>query len=260
MRRHAASSQHRRMTKLHTPRDAAMAVIDNPTLPTGHDERVVGFGVMGLPFASGHYLAFRDFPATSFSPGYLSVWHRDPIGVWKFYATTPGYLSCSRYFSSATPCAPVQRDIEVDWPDPWTVVIAMDGLLEWQVDIHETLPTRFMSAVGTRLPERAWTSRSVLALMGRAAGPALGAGKVRLSGALPNGQRFMIAPKKMWAVAGSRAVLRGEDLGPVGPLSRQARLGDFRLPQRGICVVGQGHFETFDACRHRGADLIASSD
>jgi hypothetical protein len=24
--------------------------------------------VMGLPFAGGHYLAFRDFPATSFSP------------------------------------------------------------------------------------------------------------------------------------------------------------------------------------------------
>ena len=32
------------------------------------DERVVAFGVMGLPFAGGHYLAFRDFPATSFSP------------------------------------------------------------------------------------------------------------------------------------------------------------------------------------------------
>ena len=59
-------------------------------LPVGDDERVVGFGVMGLPFASGHYLAFRDFPSTSFSPGYLSVWHRTPDGVWTFYATTPG--------------------------------------------------------------------------------------------------------------------------------------------------------------------------
>jgi hypothetical protein len=37
-------------------------------LPAGDDERVVGFGVMGLPFAGGHYLSFRDFPATSFSP------------------------------------------------------------------------------------------------------------------------------------------------------------------------------------------------
>jgi hypothetical protein len=37
-------------------------------LPSGDDERVVGFGVMGLLFAGGHYLAFRDFPATSFSP------------------------------------------------------------------------------------------------------------------------------------------------------------------------------------------------
>ena len=61
---------------------------------------------MGLPFASGHYLAFRDFPASSFSPAYLSVWHRDPGGDWTFYATTPGPQSCSRYFSSATPVRP----------------------------------------------------------------------------------------------------------------------------------------------------------
>ena len=42
--------------------------------PTGGGNRLklmdlpVAFGVMGLPFAGGHYLAFRDFPATSFSP------------------------------------------------------------------------------------------------------------------------------------------------------------------------------------------------
>lgn len=56
-------------------------------LPDGDDERVVGFGVMGLPFTSGHYLAYRDFPETSFSPAYKSVWHRTPAGVWTFYAT-----------------------------------------------------------------------------------------------------------------------------------------------------------------------------
>ena len=31
----------------------------------------------------------------------------------------------------------------------------------------------------------------------------------------------MIAPRQMWAVAASQASLRGEDLGPVGPLPRQ---------------------------------------
>ncbi len=40
---------------------------------------------------------------TSFGPGYRSVWHRDPTGVWTFYATTRGLLSCARYFSAVTP-------------------------------------------------------------------------------------------------------------------------------------------------------------
>ena len=78
------ASQHDGMT---TTPEAAAAATKHADLPSGDDERVVGFGVMGLPFASGHYLAFRDFPATSFSPAYLSVWHRNPEGVWTFYAT-----------------------------------------------------------------------------------------------------------------------------------------------------------------------------
>ena len=69
------------------------------------------------------------------------------------------------------------------------------------------------------------------------------AGQVRLAGTMPNGQRFRIAPKRMWAVSASRAVLFGRDLGAVAPLPRQARLGDFRAPQRGLAVVGQGRFD-----------------
>jgi len=63
----AQPSHHRRMTAFATPQ-AGAAATKLMDLPSGDDERVVGFGVMGLPFAGGHYLAFRDFPATSFSP------------------------------------------------------------------------------------------------------------------------------------------------------------------------------------------------
>jgi hypothetical protein len=59
-----------------------------------------------------------------------------------------------------------------------------------------------------------------------------------------------MAPKQLWVVADSRAVLHGQDLGPIGPLMRQARLGDFHMPQHGIGMVGSGHFETFDPDRH----------
>jgi hypothetical protein len=67
----------------------------------------------------------------------------------------------------------------------------------------------------------------------------------------------MIAPTQLWAATG-RALLRGDDLGPCGPLDRQARLADFRPPQRGVFVVGTGHFETFNPARHRAADRTIS--
>jgi hypothetical protein len=253
-----ARVHHVRMTKFHTPLDAAVAVLRNPTLPAGDDERFVGFGVMGLPFASGHYLALRHYPAASFAPAYRSVWHRDPNGNWTFYATTPGPQSCARYFSTATAHAAVQCDIDVAWVTPWSLFVGIAGLLEWQIDMRATVSTRLMSSIGGHLPAGAWTNRLVLGVLGRAAGPTLHAGQVRLAGIAPNGQRFMIAPRWVWAVARSRAVLGDVDLGPVGPLDRQARLASFRPPQRGLFVVGSGHFENFDAARHRGVRRTVS--
>ena len=142
-------------------------------LPSGDDERVIGFGVMGLPFASGHYLAYRDFPATSFSPAYKSVWHRDPDGSLDVLRHHAGPQSCSRYFSSATPVDPVVCDIEATWVTPWSLLISIDGLLDWRVDIKTTTATRLMSAIAGRMPAAAWTNRKLLAVMSRIVGPLL---------------------------------------------------------------------------------------
>lgn len=249
-------SHHDGMT---TTPQAAAAATKYMDLPSGDEERVVGFGVMGLPFASGHYLAYRDFPATSFSPAYKSVWHRDPEGVWTFYATTPGPQSCSRYFSSVTPVDPVVCDIDATWVTPWSLLISIDGLVDWRVDVRTTAATRLMSMIGGKVPTAAWKSRRVLAVMSRFVGPLLRVGKIRLTGNLPNGQEFRIAPKRVWAVAASTAVVQGEDIGPVGPHPVQGNLADFQLPQRGICVVAQGRFEPFDIARHRDHDRLELS-
>lgn len=236
-----------------TPRAAAAAVIAHPVLPDGDDERFVGFGIMGLPFSNGHYLALRQFPATTFAPAYVSVWHRDPSCRWTFYATTPGQQSCARYFSSATPNDPVQCDIDVTWESAWSLVVHIPGLLRWSVEMQNTWATRLLTSIGGRLPEAAWTNPATLSMISKIAGPTLGVGDIRLTGTAANGQRYMVAPKTMWAVTASQAVLGDLDLGPTGPLMRQARLGDFRLPQRGIGVLGSGHFENYDADRHVAA-------
>jgi hypothetical protein len=241
------------MTKLLTPRDAVAAVLADPVLPPGDDERFVGFGIMGLPFANGHYLAMRQIPATTFAPPYVSVWHRDPSCNWTFYATTPGQQSCARYFSSATPNDAVQCDIDVVWTGPQSVRIDIPGVLHWTIDLESTRATRLMSKISDRLSEQTWTNPVMLRRLGRVARRTLDVGEVRLTGRAPNGQCYSMAPKQVWLVADSRAVLNGRDLGPCGPLLRQARLGDFRMPQRGIGMVGSGHFETFDPQRHRSA-------
>ena len=204
------------MTKQHTPQDTVAAVLANPMLPPGDDERFVGFGIMGLPFSNGHYLAMRQFPATTFAPPYVSVWHRDPSCNWTFYATTPGQQSCARYFSSATPKDAVQCDINVSWARP--VVDASSrspDLLHWTVDLQATAATRLMST--DRRPAVRFgveQTRPILRRLSRVASRTLGVGDVRLTGRAPNGQCYMMAPKQLWVVADSRAVLHGRDLGP----------------------------------------------
>ena len=99
-------------------------------LPTGTEERFAGYGIMGLPFASGHVLALRRFPASSIGPGYTSAWHRDPAGTWAFYADVDPRLSCSRFFGDAF--ARSERGaISMTWADPWrlTIEVPAAGLI-----------------------------------------------------------------------------------------------------------------------------------
>jgi hypothetical protein len=51
-------------------------------------EYVKGWGIFGLPFESGHVLALRVFPHSSFGP-YRTVWHRDPGGGWSIHVDGP---------------------------------------------------------------------------------------------------------------------------------------------------------------------------
>jgi hypothetical protein len=211
-------------------------------LPPGSEERFFGYGVMGLPFRSGHVLGLRRFPASSIGPGYRSVWHRDPHRRWTFYQDQPAELACTRYFGSAVDEVR-EGPIRIDWTGPRSFqVLAGDGDLEWTVEVGSTPVTRLFNGVGSVLPTRAWRSAKVLDVMSRIAGRALRAGRVRLAGIAPNGQGFIANPVTMWVATASRATVRGVDLGQLGPAPEQAHLGEFPLPQRGMVVVGRAWF------------------
>ena len=235
-------------------RAQVLAAEQNATLGPGDDERFAGYGVMGLPFSSGHVLAMRRFPVTSVGPGYASVWLRRPSGSWTIYADAPPEVSCARYFSAHLESA-VQCPITVAWTGDaaFSVRIGGDVDLTWDLKLASTPITRAMTAALTALPGSVLENKGVLKAMGAASGPVLRAGRLGLTGAVRNGQGFGAKPRRMWFVSRSTASLAGQDFGRLQPLRVQTRLGDFWIPQRGIFLIGASSFDQFDPSRHRPA-------
>lgn len=240
---------------MQSPRTLVESVEHNPVLPSGRDERFAGYGVMGVPFGSGHVLALRHFPASSVGPGYSSVWIRDPAGVWTMHSTTAPGISCARYFGGALGAAST-GGISIRWRNDYSFSVEVgDGVdLSWDVTLAATPVTRLMSAVAGSVPERLWGNRMFLRAMGAFAGPVLGAGHIGLTGRAPNGQRFGARPRRLWFVRESTAHLRGRSLGQASALPVQDRLGDFWIPQRGIFMIGSTVFEPFDSATHLAAE------
>lgn len=231
-----------------SPRTAVATLEGNPRLAAGTDERFTGYGVMGVPFATGHYLALRVMLASSVGPGYRAVWHRAPDGRWTIFTTNPPDLSCPRYFGAAATSERVPQ-IEVGWPDERTVLVEMDDRVSWRVELAGTGATRMLSAMGGAMPDGAWDSPAVLDGMSPMAGSVLRSGRIRLRGTTPNGPWFKAAPLQIWRVVGGGARVAGTDLGALGPLREQTRLGDFWLPQRGLFFAGRASFEPRPAAR-----------
>ncbi len=220
------------------------------SLPEGSEERFSGYGVMGLPFKSGHILAMRRFSASSVGPGYTSVWHRSPDGNWVFYANVPLRQACPRYFGAIASDA-IETDIRLEWSAPSRLQVAMPAVpFEWEITAGATASTRLMNAAGRLLPSAAWHNSAILTTMGMVAGPLLGVGRIGLHGRVPNGQRFIANPRVLWAIVDSRARWAGEAFGPPGAVYPQAHVGDFWIPQRGILAIGQAYFDPFDPAQH----------
>ncbi len=225
-----------------TPRQTVSALETTRRLVPGPGERFTGYGVMGVPFASGHYLSLRDMVATSVGPAYRAVWHRDPARRWSIFTTVDPALSCPRYFGSAAAVVEQVPSIDVTWRDEWTLDVTMGTRLTWRLELGASTATRMMTSMGGATPDWAWDSDAVLAPMGPLAGGVLRSGRIRLHGRTPNGPRFKAAPLQVWRVRGGRAALDGVDLGPLGALAEQTALADFWLPQRGLFFSGRIRF------------------
>jgi hypothetical protein len=225
------------------PKEIVHRIETNPALPAGEGDRFAGYAVVGLPFRSGHVLALRRFPASSVGPGYTSVWHRDPRGVWTFYSTVNPDLGCSRYFGGEITYN-IVAPIGIEWIGPTKFIVNIGAALRWEVSLTESPSTRLMNAAARLLPDAWWQRKSVLKTMGAASKFVLGAGRMNLTGKTPNGHEFIANPRRIWMIDSSHAILNGLDFGPAGALDRQARLSDVFIPQRGLFTVARVFLQT----------------
>lgn len=219
-----------------TPQQSAAMSESETALPEDAAEHFSGYAVMGLPFSSGHCLAFRRFPASSVGPGYHAVWVRTPDGQWSIHADAAPDVSCARYFGTALQ-ETRQSTVTAQWTSPWELTVNVPGVVRWELEMKASWKTAAATAVARHMPPGLWRRDSALHAMGRLMGPALGAGKLSFAGRVPNGQSFQARPLRVWSVGTSRATVGGVDVGPPQPLAVQAHLADFWLPQRGLFVA-----------------------
>jgi hypothetical protein len=233
-----------------TPGEVAAALEEMPGRLDAQRERFRGYGVMGLPFESGHVLGLRRFPASSIGPGYTSIWHRSPDGRWSFWSTAEPEVSCARYTGEISDDTR-QTAIRLAWPEPYRLTIAADDpSLSWEVTLAATPASRVLSSLAQRLPGQFLANERVLRVLGPVAGTLLGAGRLGLTGRMPNRQTFHLVPSHVWMVTASRAQLGATDLGKPAPLTEQATIGDFRIPQKGLLAVGALDADPLSPARH----------
>jgi hypothetical protein len=214
-------------------------------------EHYRGYGVMALPFDSGHVLALRVMPENDFAP-YASVWHRTPEGAWSMYVDGPHpELLCPRLYGPALAHSGPAR-IEVSRPGRGTLRVRMKvPSLDWTLRLRSTPLTRLVNGLLPHIPRALYRQRPSLALVRAVADRALNLGSVDFAGTLPAGQRVLIQPQRLFLIGESRAVLDGTELGrPVRADSNPAT-GSFHWPAAGVFAQGDIWVEIDDEEEHR---------
>jgi hypothetical protein len=210
--------------------------------PWADHEYVRGWGVFGLPFDSGHVLALRVFPQSTFGP-YRTVWHRDPNGRWAIYADAQDIgLACPRYYGAACSHQSHAR-IDLTWTGPRSLRVELDQpTLTWTLTARSTPALSVLNATSPLMPLSSWRPAALRHVRERVAAR-LGMGRLELAGTMPSGHHGVLMPQRMYLVDDSQATLDGTDLGRPARLGVNPTIGDVPLPARGVLAEGQAMWQ-----------------
>jgi hypothetical protein len=221
------------------PRQIVEQIEGSVSLPQGGGgDRPAGYAIIGLPFRSGHVLALRRFPASPAGPGFTSVWHRSPLGIWTFFSTIrlPRQRR-SRHCSSGEIMQDVVTPIEIDWSGPKQFSIRIgERDLRWNVKLAESAASRLVNAVSGWIPDSWRTSQRAARAIGSLSQCVLGTGPMSAAS-----REVLTNPGRVWLVAASTARVKGKDIGEPGALEKQARLHEFLIPQRGLFAITKAY-------------------
>ncbi len=240
---------------------AALTTAISPEMgeaPWPDHEYVRGWGVFGLPFDSGHVLALRVFPQSSFGP-YRTLWHRDPDGRWSIHADARNVdHACPRYYGAACAYVGAAR-IDLAWTGPRTLHVTMDEpALDWTVIVARSPLMGLLNPLSAAMPLSSWRPRALVRARERLA-QALGMGRLEMAGEMPSGHSGLLMPQRMYLVNQSSAVLGGVDLGSPTRLRENPDIGGVPLPARGVLAIGQAMWQVsdpaeFDDARRQARD------
>lgn len=205
---------------------------------TGY-EFVRGYAAMVLPFSSGHLLALRAWPQSSFGP-YVTVWHQPPDGEWRMYVDGPSLeTTCPRYWMESTERAYL-ADIDVTWTGPTELRIESDDPeLSWTMSMIAPASLERVNRINAALPLWTWRNSVFLRLREWLSNRLLDVGEIRLSFTTPSGHDTVIIPEELYGIVDSEAVLDGQSLGEPVSLDENPTIGGVPLPTRPTFTIGQ---------------------
>lgn len=221
------------------------------TSPWSGREHFRGYGVMMLPFSSGHLLGLRVFPENDFAP-YRSVWHRSPDGGWSIYNDGPSLrTTCPRWWGPALRNAELAA-VDLTWTGQNELRVKMEKpRLEWTMMMGASRLLRKINAVSAALPLWTWKYTPFVRLREWMADQMLGMGKLRFSFVTPSGQPAVVMPEEIFFIRSSEAMLRGRDLGRPVRLPENPQIGGVPLPKDPVFMIGQAYAEIKDTKEYR---------